>query len=357
MNKFEPLQTSLSEDPYKQHINLSFSAWNVIESDSSLFSPNQSPVKLSGFFNRLYTNYLLCLNDESNCTLPLPDFGQEFHSELSHLKRALPKLNLDSDCIHRLREDFVKRCQAAYQITNKGVGKKYRLQKEVAESIALKSGKIEECIFQKPGKYLSSFYEHYTKMPYINREYLYFYNQIRELYMNIDRNRSCYITTSGNCFHIIPYKICADSAGNFNYLVALSKLKNSSDQYKLTSFRISRIQEISLFSTTSPIDISSVALSIEQDLQQKGVQFLLAETTPIKIRLSDYGKTMFLQQSHLRPILHHIENSNIYCFDCTEMQAEFYFFKFGANAEVLSPQSLREKFYQQYLNALSTYQK
>lgn len=46
---------------------------------------------------------------------------------------------------------------------------------------------------------------------------------------------------------------------------------------------------------------------------------------------------------------------NIYVFDCSFQQVEYYFFKFGKEAEVISPVELRDKFKNDYIEACEIY--
>ena len=59
------------------------------------------------------------------------------------------------------------------------------------------------------------------------------------------------------------------------------------------------------------------------------------------------GKRMFDRMIFMRPRpkdITPVENGFIYTFDCTQRQADYYFFRFGVDAEILEPQDLREKF-------------
>ena len=62
--------------------------------------------------------------------------------------------------------------------------------------------------------------------------------------------------------------------------------------------------------------------------------------------------------THLRPPFNEcVSNGDcwILTFSCTQMQADYYFFKFGAEAEVLTPTSLRNDFRKKYALANAQY--
>lgn len=74
----------------------------------------------------------------------------------------------------------------------------------------------------------------------------------------------------------------------------------------------------------------------------------------IHVRFTKAGVYKYRRQTHLRPPLVR-EQDDVYVFRCTTAQAEFYFFKFGRDAEILLPVDLRERFKSMYEAAANTY--
>ena len=77
----------------------------------------------------------------------------------------------------------------------------------------------------------------------------------------------------------------------------------------------------------------------------------------IKVKLTPKGKQKYIEQVHMRPsgkLEHNSEDE--YIFTCPERQAEYYFWKFGKDAEIISPPALREKFTLSYKEALALYE-
>ncbi|WP_456297519.1 hypothetical protein [Catonella morbi] len=95
--------------------------------------------------------------------------------------------------------------------------------------------------------------------------------------------------------------------------------------------------------------------NIEKEIRNKGVQFMRGESHEIKIRLNEEGQKLYNRILHLRPKYVRIEEKNIYVFDCSLKQIEYYFFKFGKEAEIISPPQLREKFKNDHLEAYEVY--
>ena len=358
MNSFAPTFDQEYGDPYKQHINVSPAAWNIIESDMFSFS-STSPISKSDFFNRVYLNFINCLEykyDQNK--LPLPDFDGDYKifrgNILNNLKKG-EQSALSESFWKKYRTTYVKNAKDKYLMKPLGHGEDFRLQKEVLKNLEEKENTLIAEIFEKPGKLLNALYEYYARMQYVDREALFYHDTIDLLSDFIKRKRMTTATSNNRRLYIIPYKICTDSLGTFNYLVAYTSPYDSDYDFKLSSLRISRLSDISLTSDELPLNIQIKKDEIEEILNKRGVQFLLSDSSIIRVRLSKTGINMFKNQLHLRPLLDHIEDENIYCFDCTENQAFFYFFKFGADAEILSPSTLREKFKLEYSRASKLY--
>ena len=95
---------------------------------------------------------------------------------------------------------------------------------------------------------------------------------------------------------------------------------------------------------------------IQKDIANRNVQFLAGSDEQILVRLTEDGVRKYQSQIYLRPSCSQaITGEGDYSFFCTPRQAEYYFFKFGKDAEILSPPGLRERFLSLYADALKTY--
>ena len=82
---------------------------------------------------------------------------------------------------------------------------------------------------------------------------------------------------------------------------------------------------------------------------------MVGNEAEIHVKLTKAGVNKYRRQTHLRPPLVR-ELDGTYVFRCTTAQAEFYFFKFGKDAEILLPMDLRERFKSMYEAAANIYQ-
>lgn len=171
---------------------------------------------------------------------------------------------------------------------------------------------------------------------------------------------------------MIPFYIKPDTLATYNYVVGLrierdDDLSGDIDVEKAaTSHRISNLERcpVQLRSGFDSTLIKQIKAAKHDDLleieKKRTVQFMQSQTESIRIKLTKRGIGKYNQMLHLRP--HYTERSNaqedgsrVYTFDCTDAQAEFYFFKFGADAKILEPEKLAEKFRDMHQKAAELY--
>ena len=119
--------------------------------------------------------------------------------------------------------------------------------------------------------------------------------------------------------------------------------------------------------------MSSKELKVAKDICDKfGAAYVARNLTSKQIektvvRLTERGyKALYLKSiAHQRPIPFSeprvvlIDKTPYYEleFDCSYMQIRNYFFSFGTEAEIISPELLREQFIQDYKHAIERYDK
>lgn len=160
----------------------------------------------------------------------------------------------------------------------------------------------EDLYYSRRGKYIKSVLEEYSRLPYVQRELICFAPAASEIQEAIQKERQLRMERSKSAF-----------------------LKES-DKKRLAQAIVSR-----------------------------GVQFMVGDDEVVKVRLTDEGKHKYRRQTHLRPTLTEKCSENVFVFHCTAAQAEFYFFKFGKDAEILEPQHLRDKILSLYEKAAAAY--
>jgi hypothetical protein len=98
---------------------------------------------------------------------------------------------------------------------------------------------------------------------------------------------------------------------------------------------------------------------IKKSREKLGTMFISdeGEAAQIEVKLTPKGKQKYIEQVHMRPSGRlKPDSDDVYIFICPTRQVEYYFWKFGKDAEILSPPALREKFSANYKEALELYE-
>ena len=187
------------------------------------------------------------------------------------------------------------------------------------------------------GAYIKAVIEEYARKPYYEREFILLRGKVDTIETAISSHRLLIITLrNGSKFEVKPYCICGDPGYNYHYLVGYSRKGGVDDEEYPVSFRLSRIIDIRYSYARSGKIPKTQITEIKKRLHDVGVQFMLQEQDTIQIKLTAQGKKMYEAQAHLRPVYSTRQlcedGSWQYEFCCTQLQAEYYFFKFGSGS-------------------------
>ncbi|MCI8284807.1 MAG: WYL domain-containing protein [Firmicutes bacterium] len=349
----------LTNENHRQHINLSSYAWYIVYHDINAFQSAQKEYTLSGFINHIFINFY-----NQSCANLSSAYSAKFN-EYSRLIHRQSKLDLSESekqhLIETLCDSYIKEQADRLISFPKGEGKKIRLTNEVYQIISgYTDSSAESHYFKKPGIFLKAIIEEYSRLTYIDREFIFYRNIIDEL--NNAISQKCTISIkliNGKQFIVIPYKILPDKASSYNYFLGLARFSHRDpkvkNEYNIASFRVSRIvSAVCNYEDKQSIDIET-RKGFEKAITEKGIQFLLNDIDEILIRLTSEGIKKYNSMLYLRPEYTKIIDNDIYVFHSTPMQIEFYFFKFGKDAEILFPAELRSRFAYHHAEATEIY--
>jgi hypothetical protein len=196
----------------KQHLNLSTLAYEVILSDMFTFGEE----KLSGFINRVFEYYSPLAAASISQTL------NHIHGELSkHLSEVLGDEKTKArvlDKLLMLKKDSLIKNAESYE---GGKTFKFWLNKRNLEFLSEPSSECnEDKYYPKRGKYIKSVVEEYARLPYIEREKIYFSPFIVEIQNAINEVKQLRIKTENDMIYsVYPYEILSDPLSITNYLV------------------------------------------------------------------------------------------------------------------------------------------
>lgn len=351
MNAFEFFEDMQA----KQHINLSVRAWDIIEQDNMEFL-HSGPDKISGFINRVLEVYLkegLYPADITSLILSYEEQQKAWLKEIQGLSDGqIHKI------VYSLKTKYMESLLLSFSKA-KGIGRKFDVNNECRFLLKEKGESGYEVeVFQKRGTYIKAIMEHYASLPMAEREDIFFSERINELNYCIRANRVIYLTGVHRSGALIPYKIMHDKYNMHTYLIAVPYEKMQHQSYL---FRISQIQQLTrAHITAEPITKDTIQL-LENEIKQKGVQYLPGQAQKILVKLTPTGQSMYhritFQRPAYEPQTSEEMKENVFTFTCTPYQIYVYFKAFGAEAEVLAPKELREQFIQFYEKGLEIYKK
>ena len=333
----------------KIRINLSETATLIMSEDMFQFKLTSR----STLFNVVFKNF--CEEAESSVCSYLQRKIQELLSESND---TIPEI-AEKDLIRIIYSTEKKRLinKIEFQKKNKHSSRIYRISNENLAFLTGDECEESDIYDDNIGLYLKCILEEYCSLPYLERERIVYKDRYELVNQAIENHCILKIRASDRkWYHVYPYSLESDSMSTRMYLVGLSKSLSNEASYKTpASFRIPGISEMKMLKKSGRLTKEELA-TVQNALTARKVQFLLDNEELIRIRLSDTGLKYYNSQLFLRPAYDvDLSSGNEYVFNCTQRQAEYYFFKFGKEAEVLSPPELRERFAEMYASAAEMY--
>lgn len=217
---------------------------------------------------------------------------------------------------------------------------------------------------------ISFILERFTTLALLEREKIYCYPQYQVITEVIDNYELLAIKMfSGKEYEVKPYIIKMDENTLSNYLIGYSRPKGSNNEFECHSFKLSRIGKCRSCHKESVL--SSKEIKTLKDINDKfGSAYIMGNLTKKEIentvvRLTKNGyENLYLKiiAYHrpipiIEPVQISIDDKEFYdlTFDCSHQQIRNYFFSFGAEAEIISPLRLREKFIREYKTSMERY--
>ncbi|MDE7439359.1 MAG: WYL domain-containing protein [Clostridia bacterium] len=209
-------------------------------------------------------------------------------------------------------------------------------------------------------QFIKCLLETYARLPFIEREKLVLKNNvIKPITEAISAGRKLSVTYAYDIkifYTVSPICIAPAKEGTFQYLVC------TEDNGGLLSLRLSRIKEVNAERKKSNALSEFRIKEISEKLAEFGPTFVNEEEVTVKVRLSPAGISHYVYSVMHRPMHIDVEHESngrdaedVFVFRCSERQAQYFFFRFAGEAEILEPQSLREKFRNLYQSGLNNY--
>lgn len=311
--------------------------------------------KAATFINTVFNNY----KNEAKSSISL--YLQQREIELDRLFTgteldAMSK-RIAMDQILSVEKNTIINKISEYN-TSKGKSKLYHINDSNVEYL------LEDCdenqYYSRPGLYMRSVIEEYCSLPFIKRERIYRKNIYEIIERACQEKKILKIKANyygkDQLFYVYPYKIVPDSFHTQSYLVCYSRKADEEEKDKIVaSFSMARVSPPTMLTKTFHLNKQEI-LNIESQISNYSPAFLVGKPEQIKVKLTKKGKQSYQTRLYSRPEkIESLSSDDIYVFDCTQQQIYDYFFSFGANAEIISPEYLRNKFKNNLSKALENY--
>ena len=198
--------------------------------------------------------------------------------------------------------------------------------------------------------YLKDMFVSYLSIPRSNREIIIFKDIQKAIATAISEKKIITFSTTSSekntTFTVEPYLLAPSKEEQCNYLIC-----NDARVHIPRTFRISRLKSIFITSAVFPFDEN-----LYRELQDKALRSpqSVSKTVQAVVKMNSFGIRKFKVVTKNRPDILKIEG-DLYYFDWPELQLEEYFKRFGRDAIVLEPESLRERLKKYYSMALRAY--
>ena len=314
----------LKSPEQRQHLSLSSYAYEVVQNDSMTFMGEKN---ISGFINTII----------GNCSESYFD-GTDIKKKDSALRSFSKDISIKIRLRTKVYDDYYPRLGESW------FGSKFKITQ---------------------GEYIKALIEDYSRKTFYDRESIFYKEVIDTLsnYLNMDGSKRGYIPiilTTGEKYYVKPYKISDEYEAPYHYLVCLSS-DNPNTKMIPASFRISRIATIKDHVTSygSGKITQSEIKELERKIKENGVPYIIGNTIEVTVKLTSIGLNMYNSIFHQRPIYHsctkNTDGSSLLIFNSTERQITNYFFQFGREAEIVSPDETRNYMINRYKDAVKSY--
>ena len=324
----EKYKIYLSEDTKTRLIN---------DAELFEFTRPDGTVNLNGFLKELLVNYFEQYRNDNDELL------EALIADLTSAKGV--KAKEASALADRIITTYIN---AAEQTTGKSAvitltvsGESYNVIR-IIENNLLKDNSLSG--------YIKDMFLSYLSMPRNRREQIIFRQTYELLTRAIAENKVVTFTSTnssqGKAVYMEPYLIATSKEEQFSYVLC-----HNHNFYRNHTFRISRLRDVFITNETFTVDPK-----IRESLTMKGRRSPHSAAPDIHavVRLTDHGKQMYRMIVKNRPAVTTI-NGDLYHFDWPEMQLEDYFRRFGKDAVVVKPKSLKNKLKNYYTDALEAY--
>ena len=209
--------------------------------------------------------------------------------------------------------------------------------------------------------YLRGLILQFLNLSMAEREKYLFLEQYEELVDRCSRKKAINIKlkTEKVVRSIIPYKVEPGETGLYNYLVCAERTKENTliiSSYHLCDITFDKV--LTAPKNMPPLTKEMIALLKKTLKNGPNHIYLGSQITRVQFTKDgcDLFKKIYTDRPHPMKKEKQEDGSSIYTFDCPQVQLFRYFRRFGPDAKILEPESLKEELIQFYKDSLKNYE-
>lgn len=321
----------------KIKITLNKYTYNIILKDCELFGfyKNNNELNKNAFLNTLIVNY-----------------HDKFNANENNLKSSI--LNVLDEINIKNNDEILEKLLNIIRKNNEVE------DDDKSEIINLKPTKFSEktisliennlSLYSSLSSYYRNMFASYAQIPLNLRERIIFKDNYETICESINNEKQVNIILNNGFVYknVSVYKICNSKEELFNY-VLIQKNDNN-----FSTLRLANIKFVHILNTKSVVNQSTINIFERQIKCGVEYPFYNINEEKIIVKLTETGIKMFKRIYLYRPIPFKIEN-DLYYFNCSYNQIEYYFKRFGNNAIVISPINLCKNLNKYYFLASKAY--
>lgn len=358
----------------RQHINISESTYETLTYDIERFKLSSFseltnliienglstlPANPTGYLNEQYNLYSKILKKNmsvksskknmsaTDTTIYNNDYTKKSENITSDTK------NIIDNILYDITETAKNSFKEKYYKNIKGIQKNIHYSKNAIQLLCASNTAITD-IYRRPGKFVCALFDTYAQLKDTERDLIIkkdIYNTIVEAIHQ--KNIVKIQMYNNNSYYIKPISVHT----YINYTYIICKSCNACDsingEYVDMNPRLSNV--ISAVNTHNIYEMSDSDIAIiQKKIATNKAAYFYSSSENIQIKLSKTGQKMYETILHQRPS-YISSDGDVYTFNCTKRQIYNYFFKFGKEAVILSPQDLKQEFIQKYKESYEIY--
>jgi hypothetical protein len=341
-------------DTQRQHINLTYKAMAVIESDMIRFNNDYNQSNRSGFMNTIIQHYYQQFPLAKNVVL----------KEVNAIKKAIKSDDFSDKVTHKVIEVFTdEMMKNAIESFAKKASYDVMFKLKLGSDNASLLRNLQEVQYFDQyaprsglGFYLKVLLESYTELPKEKREAIYFADKIDMINKAIAEDQVIVLNGTMNT-RIRPLTLVLSPNGKHNILRYITLL--GEEKRSLYLYEISLKELASMKPHLDKGDDSDFWQDIEE--YDYGYSTLFVSRIPkekVIVEFTDSGLQRFLKEEDSLDMIGIPDqtNPNRYTFHATEPECYYQLFKFGPQAIIIEPLEIKERFEKLYLASFNLYQ-